>query len=128
MSILANFDPTNGFNILRVMCGVFFIPHIFGKYTEREFTVGFFTKAGFNPPEPWIYFALGVETIAAAGLILGILTTYAALLAAAFLLAATVAVHRVSGGRWFWNLGGYEYTLFWALACVVVAIEAWQAG
>jgi putative oxidoreductase len=124
MSILANFDPTNGFNILRIMCGVFFIPHIFGKYTEREFTIGFFTKAGLVPPEPFIYVSLAIETVVATALIFGIMTRYAALLAAVFMLCATAAVYRVSGGRWFWNLGGYEYTLFWALACVVVAIEA----
>ena len=123
MSILENFDLTNGFNILRIMCGAFFIPHIFGKYTEREFTIGYFTKAGLTPPEPFIYLALVIETIAAIGLIFGILTTYAALLAAAFMACATAAVYRVSGGRWFWNLGGYEYTLFWALACIVVAMH-----
>ena len=29
-----NFDLTNGVNILRLICGLFFIPHIVGKYTE----------------------------------------------------------------------------------------------
>ena len=34
MSGLAqNFDLTNGINILRLICGLFFIPHIVGKFT-----------------------------------------------------------------------------------------------
>jgi putative oxidoreductase len=26
-----------------------------------------------------------------------------------------------------WNTGGYEYQVFWALASLAVAIEAWKA-
>jgi putative oxidoreductase len=118
------FDPTNGFNILRVACGAFFVPHIVGKYKEREFTLGFFSKAGFHPPETFIWLALALECVIATALILDVMTTAAALVAAAFLLVAAAAVWRVSGGRWFWNLGGYEYTVFWAIACLVVALEA----
>jgi putative oxidoreductase len=122
-SILDNFNLLNEFNILRIMCGAFFVPHILGKYIEREFTVGFFTKAGFHPPERYIFIALAVETVVAIALVFGIYTRYAALLALAFLAVATVAVYRVSGGKWFWNLGGYEYLVFWMLALVVVAMH-----
>ncbi len=120
---LENFNLTNEFNILRIVCGAFFVPHIFGKYTEREFTIGFFTKAGFDPPEPYIYLALAVETVISLALILGVYTRYAALGAILFLAVATVAVYRVSNGKWFWNLGGYEYLVFWILACVVTAMH-----
>jgi putative oxidoreductase len=105
------------------MCGAFFIPHIFGKYIEREFTIGFFNKAGFHPAERYIYIALSCETVISIALIFGIYTRYAALAAIAFLAVATVAVYRVSNGKWFWNLGGYEYLIFWMLACLVVAMQ-----
>ena len=29
---LENFNPANEFNILRIVCGAFFIPHIIGKF------------------------------------------------------------------------------------------------
>ncbi len=29
---LQNFDLTNEFNILRLICGLFFIPHIYAKF------------------------------------------------------------------------------------------------
>ena len=36
MSGLAqNFDLTNGINILRLICGLFFIPHIVGSPIEK---------------------------------------------------------------------------------------------
>lgn len=123
MFSLDNFNLFNEFNILRIICAAFFIPHIFGKYIEREFTIGFFTKAGFSPPEPYIYLALAVETVISLTLLLGIYTRYAALAAIVFLGCATAAVYRVSNGKWFWNLGGYEYLVFWILACLVVAMH-----
>ena len=117
------FDLANEFNILRIMCGAFFIPHMFGKYAKRELTIELFKKAGFNPAEPFIFLALGIEMIVVIGLIFAIYTTYAALLAAVFLACATAANYRISGGRWYWHLGGYEYTAFWMLVCIVVAMH-----
>ena len=32
------FDLTNGLNVLRLICGLFFIPHIVGKFTELAAT------------------------------------------------------------------------------------------
>jgi putative oxidoreductase len=119
-----NFDLTNGFNILRIICGLFFIPHLVAKFTEREYALGFFTKVGFKPPEAWLYAALIVEVVVSVGLVFAIFTTFAALLAAAFLLVAAFATYRFSGGRWLWNLGGCEYPLFWAICCIVVALLA----
>ena len=48
MSGLAqHFDLTNGINILRLICGLFFIPHIVGKFTEPA-TLNFFKAAKFT--------------------------------------------------------------------------------
>jgi uncharacterized membrane protein YphA (DoxX/SURF4 family) len=124
MSTLAeNFNLANEFNILRIICGLFFIPHMIGKYSEREFTMGFFKNAGLNPPGAFINIALAFEALIAIGLIFGIYTSYAAWLAVVFLAVAAVATYRVSGGKWFWNLGGFEYPVFWMICCIVVALH-----
>ena len=26
-------------------------------------------------------------------------------------------------GKWLWNIGGYEYCLFWAICCLIVAMH-----
>ena len=72
MSGLAqNFDLTDGFNILRLICGLFFIPHIYAKFFVPE-ALGFFVAAKFKPPAFWMYTACIIETALAIGLILGI--------------------------------------------------------
>jgi putative oxidoreductase len=121
-SFAENFDITNGFNILRIICGAFFIPHIYAKFFVPE-ALGFFTAAKFKPPIVWMYFSAAIETVVAIALILGIYTTYAGTLAALHLSIAVVAVYRVTGGKWLWNIGGYEYCLFWAICCAVVAMQ-----
>ena len=59
-----NFDLTKGWNILRIICGAFMFPHIAGKFAGGALaagTVSFFAKAGFNPPELWVYLAAAAE-------------------------------------------------------------------
>jgi hypothetical protein len=68
MSFADKFNLLNGLVILRLMCGAFFIPHLYAKFFVPE-ALGFFVAAGVKPP--------------------------------------------------------YEYCLFWALACLVVAMQTW---
>jgi putative oxidoreductase len=117
-----NFNPYDGFNILRIICGAFFIPHIIGKFVEPA-ALNFFVAAKFKPPAMWMYVAGVIEIVLAVGLIFGIYTTYVAALAAIHLAVAAVAIYRVSGGKWLWNVGGNEYAVFWAICCVVVAMH-----
>jgi putative oxidoreductase len=118
-----SFDLSNGLAILRIICGAFFIPHIYAKFFVPE-ALGFFVAAKFNPPKFWMYFACMVETVLAVGLILNIFTFYAAAIAALHLAIAAVAVYRVTGGKWLWNIGGSEYCVFWAICCVIVAMQS----
>jgi len=122
MLIAGNFDLSNEFNILRIICGAFFIPHVYAKIFVPE-ARGFFVAAKFKPATAWMYIALVIETVLAICLIFGIYTSYAAWVAAIHLGIASAAVHRVTGGKWLWNIGGYEYCLFWAICCVVVALH-----
>lgn len=112
----------NEFTILRIVCGVFFIPHIYAKFFVPE-ALGFFKAAGFKPAKTWMYVSCAVEIFVATGLILGLYTPYVAALAGAHLLVAAVAVWKVTGGKWLWNIGGGEYCAFWAIACFVVALH-----
>jgi putative oxidoreductase len=125
-----NFDPSNGLNILRIICGLFLFPHVMGKFaagTVSVATAGFFAKAGFHPPEVWIYIAAVSETAAGVALVLGVCTRFAALWAAALLAIAVYSLQVVKGFGWTWNTGGYEYPVFWAITSLAVALEAWKA-
>jgi putative oxidoreductase len=121
MSIAEKFNLLNGLVILRIICGAFFVPHIYAKFFVPE-ALGFFVAAKFKPPATWMYISCVVEIVLATGLIFGIYTNYVAWIAAVHLSIAGVAVAKVTGGKWLWNIGGYEYCLFWAISCVVVAL------
>src|SRR5215468_11406047 len=112
------FNLADGSNILRIICGAFFIPHIYAKFFVPE-ALGFFVAAKFKPPAAWMYTACVIETALAIGLIFGLYTTYVGWVAAIHLCVAAVAVYRVTGGKWLWNIGGAEYCVFWAIACAV---------
>ena len=73
LRLLENFDLTNGVNILRLICGLFFIPHIVAKFTEPA-TLSFFKAAKFNPPATWMYVAGTIETFLTIGLVFAIYT------------------------------------------------------
>lgn len=125
----SSFDLTQGSNILRIICGAFMFPHVAGKFAAGTFnpgTLGFFAKAGFTPPEFWLGLAAFSETMVGIFLILGLCTRFAALGSAAVLLMAVYALQVVKGFGWTWNTGGYEYPVFWAIASVVVAMDAWK--
>ena len=115
------FDLANGYDVLRILCGAFFVPHVVGKITAREASVGFFKLAGWNPPQFWSYAAMAIEIALATCLVLDILATYAAYLASIYLLIAAVANFRLSR-KWLWHMGGSEWPVFWALCCAVVGI------
>ena len=123
MSALAqNFNLMNEFNILRIIGGAFFIPHIYAKFVVPE-ALGLFKAAGFKPAKTWMYVSCVIEIVLAIALILGVYTTIAGAIGAVHLLVAAAAVWKVTGGKWLWNIGGYEYCLFWAICCGVVAIH-----
>src|SRR5215475_8046589 len=67
-SLAQSFNLTNESNILRLICGLFFIPHIYAKFFVPE-ALGFFKAAKFHPPAAWLYAACIIETIVAIGLI-----------------------------------------------------------
>jgi putative oxidoreductase len=126
MSLADKFNLLDGFNILRIACAVFFIPHIVGKITVPA-TLEFFVKAGFKPPATWMYIAGAIETVLCIGLFFGIYLPFVAFIAFIHLLVAAAATYKVTKS-WIWVIGGIEYCIFWAICCLVVAIHAYRAG
>ncbi|MDT3687574.1 MAG: DoxX family protein [Pseudorhodoplanes sp.] len=116
-------DLSNGWVILRIMCGAFFVPHIYAKFYVPA-ALGFFVAAKFNPPRFWMYVAGAIEIVLAIALIFGIFTTFTAAIAALHLMVAAAAVYRVSDGKWLWNIGGSEFCVFWAICCALVAMQS----
>ena len=117
------FNLLDEFNILRIICGAFFIPHIIGKITVPA-TLEFFVKAGFRPAATSMYIALVIETVLCVGLVLGIFTQYVAAIAFVHLLVAATATYKVTE-CWIWVIGGVEYCAFWMLSCVALAVLTW---
>jgi putative oxidoreductase len=108
---------------LRVLSGLFLLPHLVVKFRNQDFVKGFMAEAGLKPPAAWLYGAFVVEIVASVGLVFDIYARYVAVLAGVFLVVAAFASWRVSKGKWMWNFGGAEYPLFWGLACFIVALE-----
>ena len=129
MSIAASaFDLTNGAVLLRVTCALFFFPHIYFKVAgDPPPALAIFEKAGLKPAVLYMRVATVIEIVAALGLLFAIYTQWAALLAAAQLAAASIVLCRLNRSvTWLWNLGGMEYCVFWAIACVAVAMLYWN--
>ncbi|MGD8341002.1 MAG: DoxX family protein [Gammaproteobacteria bacterium] len=123
-ALLAGLGLDSGIDYLRVLCGVFLVPHLVVKFQSQEFVKGFMEQAGLRPPIAWLYASFAIEIVATLGLVLDIYTAYAAILAGVFLVVASWASWRVSKGKWMWNFGGAEYPLFWAICCFIVAAGA----
>ena len=126
MSWADKFNLMNEFNLLRIACAVFFIPHIIGKFTVPA-TLEFFVKAGFKPPATWMYIAGAIETVLTIGLLFGIYLQYVAFIAFIHLLVAGGATYKLTKS-WIWVIGGIEYCVFWAICCLVVSMHAAHAG
>ncbi|MCM2339733.1 DoxX family protein [Rhodoferax sp.] len=121
-----NFDLTQPWNLLRIITGAFMFPHAASKFAAGGLsagTVGFFAKAGFQPPEAWVILAALVEAGTGLALVLALCTRFAALGAASALAIAVYALHSIKGFGWLWNMGGYEYPIFWGLTCIAVALN-----
>jgi putative oxidoreductase len=121
------FEFTNPVTVLRVMCGVPFLPHALSKLMPPHPALGFFQTVGFPYPELFMYFAAAAEVVACLGLVLAIQTRWAALLGASVLAVSVGALLKVgSKDMWLWNMGGVEYPVFWCGACLVTAQLYWK--
>ncbi len=124
-----NFDLRDGHNLVRIVCGLFMLPHFASKFSATGLstgTVAFFAKAGFHPPELWLLLAAAAELGTGIALVLGLCTRWAALGAAGVMAFAVCALQLVKGFGWTWNTGGYEYPVFWGLCSLAVALTEFR--
>jgi len=118
-----NFDLTNEFNILRLICGLFLLPHFYAKASNLEFTYKLYTDFRLYPPKLWAFASMTMEVVCAIGMVFAIYTRYVAAVEAVFLCVAAWSVWRYSQGKYLWHAGGFEYCVFWAICCIVVAMH-----
>lgn len=89
MALLEKFGPLLG----RILIAYLYIPAGISKVTGFNNTVGYITSKGLPMPEVGAVIAIVVEIVVAAALLVGFKTRYAALILAAFTLAAAVGFH-----------------------------------
>jgi uncharacterized membrane protein YphA (DoxX/SURF4 family) len=123
MSFVDKFNLLNEFNILRIICAVFFIPHIIGKFTVPQ-ALQFYIEVGFKPPKFWMYLAGAIETVLTIAILFDIHTAIFAFLAFIHLLVAGASIYKWKG-CWIWVIGGMEFCIFWAICCLVVSMHAY---
>jgi len=117
-----NFDLSNGYIVLRIICGLFMLPNAVAKLRNPDASMGFFTSAGFPYPLLFVYFTIAFEIIAGIALVFGIFASYAAGLTAAFMFVAAAVDYKVYK-TWLWTKGGCEYPLFWGICSLLVALN-----
>jgi putative oxidoreductase len=107
---------------VRVVCGLFFVPHTIAKLSNVGRASILFDKVGFRPARPFVFLTVALEIVAAIGLISGLYPRIAATVAAIVLVGAAYAVARANTLMWRWQHPGIEYMLFWAIICLCVGL------
>src|SRR5713226_2811965 len=100
MSFYQHFDLTNEFNILRLICGLFLLPHLYAKASDLELTYKIYNDFRLYPVKAWVFSCMAIEIVCSIGMVFAIYTRYVALLEAVFLFVAAGAVWRYSQGKW----------------------------
>ena len=126
MSLADKFNLLNEFNLLRIICALFFIPHIVGKFTVPQ-ALQFYVDVGFKPPKFWMYLAGAIETVLTITLLFDIYTVFFGVIAFIHLMVAAAATYKLTK-CWIWVIGGIEYCIFWAICCLAVAMHAYHVG
>jgi putative oxidoreductase len=125
MNLVQQFGPLVG----RILLAALFIPAGLGKIPGFEGTVGYIASKGLPLPQLGAAIAIVVEVAVAAALLVGWRTRWAALILAAFTLAAGVFFHG------YWALPadqqGMQSIMFWknvAIAGGLLFVAAHGAG
>jgi len=99
MSFFQIFDLTNEFNILRLISGLFLLPHFYAKASDLELTYKIYDDYRLYPIKAWVFSCMAIEIVCAIGMVFAIYTRYVASLEAVFLFVAAWATWRHSKGR-----------------------------
>ena len=107
---------------LRILCGLWFLPHLIGKVRNFDKAPGTFEKVGLKPGKAFLVLTIVLEVLAAVGMTFNIYPRMATGCAIVVLLGASYAVVKINGVRWRWQQMGPEFPLFWALASLISAL------
>jgi len=116
------------YTILRVMMGLFFVPHgaqkLFGWFGGAPLAgyVKFFGGALGETfgSAGWVYYIGGLEFFGGLMLAFGLLTRLVAVQLVGFMAVAAFVANWPRG--WFWTKGGTEAPLTWGLVCLAILI------
>jgi putative oxidoreductase len=120
-----DFDLTNPVVVVRLMCGLFYIPHALFKILGFAGSLAAFSKMGFEPPMFWVPLAIATELLCAIGLTLNIQTKFVGLMSAGTMALAAYGTFATKGVHWMWNFNGVEYLAMWGVASLSLAVHAW---
>lgn len=107
---------------LRVLCGLWFVPHAVLKLINAGLAQQTFASVGLRPGWLFLYLTVALESVAMVGLVSDIHPRIAAAAGVVVLIGASYAVVRLNGPAWRWNKHGPEYMIFWSLACILSVI------
>ena len=124
MSFADKFNLLNEMNLLRIVCALFFIPHIVAKFTVPQ-ALQFYIEVGFKPPKFWMYLAGAIEMVLIVVLLLDFHTAVFGYIAFIHLMVAAATTYKMTK-NWIWVIGGIEFCMFWAICCLAVAMHAWH--
>lgn len=79
-----------------------------------------FAGYGLRPPRAWVHAIGTLQVVCGTLLVVGFVTTGAALLTLCLSLGMMNVALRQNG--WFWNRHGMEYAVFWAVAAACVVL------
>lgn len=120
------FALTDGMNVVRILAGLFYAPHVYQKLTAVEPTLAFFAKAGLTPAPLFLGMAVVCEALAFLGLTFGLFTRWIGLLSFGCMVVAAYAILQTKGVNWYWAKGGIEYLVFWGITSLAIALDAWR--
>ncbi|MEJ0075084.1 MAG: DoxX family protein [Alphaproteobacteria bacterium] len=108
--------------IIRLTMGGMLLAHGIPKWQSgaAAFATGSLARRGIEPSLPLAYLVIGIETIGAICIALGLFTRFFAAAAAIHLLVVTF-VHMPQG--FAWTNRGYEYALMWGLILFAIALR-----
>jgi putative oxidoreductase len=98
--------------LIRAFAGLSLVAHGYPKFTNLAGNAEFFQEAGYWPPLFWAVAVGLTETAGGLCLAVGLLTRLVCLPILIFLVNA-VSYHWQFG--YYWNEGGFEMPLFWAI-------------
>jgi putative oxidoreductase len=118
-----NISSNDSLELIRILCGIWLVPHLLGKIRNVKLAAPTFEKVGLRPGRVVVILTIVLELIAGVGLVFGIYEETAGVLLVVVMLGASYAVLCLSGANWRWHKHGPEYMIVWAIVCVLPVIE-----